>query len=154
MSVIAHKDTISTGKPIEKLGPKAASEILRYNFDVIEFPLKRFMVRQDWCLISPLIAEEKTAGGLILPDVAREVDEYISQAGKIEILGPLFYQLEPWNKDHNPPKVGDYVFIKPYVSQRVVFGGNKFLLTPQTAITATFDAEEIKELNINMQIFT
>ena len=154
MSLLAHKDTMMTGKPIEKLGPKAASEILRYNFSVVDFPLKRFAVRQDWCLLSPIIAEEKSAGGIILPDVAREVDEYISQAGRIEILGPLFYKLEPWDKDANPPKVGDYVFIKPYVSQRVMFGGNKFLLTPQTAITATFDPTEIEEMNINMQIFT
>lgn len=69
-------------------------------------------------LVKPLEVEEKTAGGIFLPDSAIEKDRAVQQDAIIIAMGALAFKHELGGKliDYpDKPKVGDEVRIVKYV---------------------------------------
>jgi chaperonin GroES len=82
-------------------------------------------------LLNPVAAEEKSKGGIILPDVAREapdegIIEALPQTGSDEVA------------------VGDRVLYKRYAGQEISFEGSKRRLVPVGDLLAKYvRADEI-----------
>lgn len=57
-------------------------------------------------LIKPIEVEEKTQGGIILPEQAREREAYAQQKGVLVAVSPNAFTDPEWL---DPPKVGDFV---------------------------------------------
>lgn len=87
-------------------------------------------------LIAPKLTQEKSKGGIILPDVTKERDQYAQMEGVIVAASPLAFSYDNW-KDGNPPKVGDSVLFARY-SGAVVTGrdGKEYRITNDKDIAA------------------
>lgn len=72
----------------------------------------------DRVVVKPAAAEEKTAGGIILPDTAKEKP----QRGEVVAVGP--------GKDDNAMtvKAGDTVLYGKYAGQELHHEGNDYLI--------------------------
>lgn len=72
----------------------------------------------DRVVVKPAPAEEKTAGGIIIPDTAKEKP----QRGEIVAVGP--------GKDGNlmTVQVGDVVLYGKYAGQELNYEGNDYLI--------------------------
>ena len=81
----------------------------------------------DRVLVEPKEAETKTAGGLIIPDTAKEKP----QQGVVVAAGP--------GKKDEPMevKVGDVVLYGKYSGTEVSYEGKKYLIMKQSDILAT-----------------
>lgn len=75
-------------------------------------------------LVEPVAAEEKTLGGIIIPDSAKEKP----QTGKVVLVGSA--------KDKEPMevKVGDTVFYGKYSGTELNIDGNDYLLISQSDV--------------------
>ena len=75
-------------------------------------------------LVEPVAAQEKTVGGIIIPDSAKEKP----QTGKVVLVGSA--------KDKEPMevKVGDTVFYGKYSGTELNIDGKDYLLISQTDI--------------------
>jgi chaperonin GroES len=73
---------------------------------------------KDRVLVEPALAEEKTAGGIIIPDTAKEKP----QKGKVVAVGT--------GKKDEPltVKVGDTVLYGKYSGTEVIIDGNNYLI--------------------------
>lgn len=66
-------------------------------------------------LIRPVTVDEKTKGGIIVPDQTRERDQYAVQEGEIVAVSPLaFTYHEPWPEEAAKPTTGDRVIFAKY----------------------------------------
>ncbi len=80
----------------------------------------------DRVLIQPNPAEEKTAGGLIIPDTAKEKP----LAGKVVAVGP------GTNEVKMEVKAGDHVLYGKYAGQELRIDGEDYLIMKQNDILA------------------
>jgi len=80
----------------------------------------------DRVLIEPNPAEEKTAGGLIIPDTAKEKP----LAGKVVAVGPGTSEVKM------EVKVGDQVLYGKYAGQEIQVDGVDYLIMKQNDILA------------------
>ncbi len=80
----------------------------------------------DRVLILPNPAEEKTAGGLIIPDTAKERP----LAGKVVAVGPGTQEVKM------EVKVGDRVLYGKYAGQEIHVEGEDYLIMKQADILA------------------
>jgi chaperonin GroES len=64
-------------------------------------------------LVSPVVVEEKSKGGIILPDEKKERDQFAQMEGVLVALSPLAFTYDDW-KEAKPPKVGDRVLFAKY----------------------------------------
>ena len=80
----------------------------------------------DRVLIEPAQAEEKTAGGIIIPDTAKEKP----QRGTVVAVGP--------GKKDEPltVKVGDNVLYSKYAGTEITFEGTTYLIMREADIVA------------------
>lgn len=80
----------------------------------------------DRVLIQPSAAEQKTAGGIIIPDTAKEKP----QRGTVVAVGP--------GKKDEPltVKVGDLVLYGKYSGTEITFDGNDYLIMRESDIVA------------------
>jgi chaperonin GroES len=80
----------------------------------------------DRVLVSPVEAEQKTAGGIIIPDTAKEKP----QKGTIIAVGP--------GKKDEPMtvKVGDIVLYGKYSGTELQFDGENYLIMKESDIYA------------------
>lgn len=80
----------------------------------------------DRVLIEPAEAEEKTAGGIYIPDTAKEKP----QRGKVVAAGP--------GTSENPitVKVGDVVLYGKYSGTELEFDGSSYLMMRESDILA------------------
>jgi len=78
----------------------------------------------DRVVIKPAKAEEKTKGGIIIPDTAKEKP----QKGKVIAVGP--------GKDGNKPTVkkGDVVLYGKYAGQELSYEGTEYLIMKEDDI--------------------
>jgi chaperonin GroES len=77
-------------------------------------------------IIEPLVAEEKTQGGIIIPDSAKEKP----QSGKVVAAGP-------GSKDEPMEvKVGDVVLYGKYAGTEINYENNDYLIMSQSDILA------------------
>jgi chaperonin GroES len=83
----------------------------------------------DRVVIKPAAAEEKTSGGIIIPDTAKEQP----QRGEVIAVGP--------GKDGNLMTVqkGDTVLYGKYAGQKVEFEGEEFLIMREEDILVVLD---------------
>ena len=72
----------------------------------------------DRVVVQPAVAEEKTSGGIIIPDTAKEKP----QRGTVIAVGP--------GKDGNlmTVQVGDTVLYGKYAGQEINYEGNDYLI--------------------------
>ncbi|MGF7139543.1 co-chaperone GroES [Roseimarinus sediminis] len=75
-------------------------------------------------LVEPMAAEEKTAGGIIIPDSAKEKP----QVGKVVLAG------ESKKDEPMEVKVGDTVFYGKYAGTELNIDGSDYLLISQTDV--------------------
>ena len=80
----------------------------------------------DRVLIEPNPAEEKTAGGLFIPDTAKEKP----LAGKVVAVGPGTAEVTM------EVKVGDQVLYGKYSGTEIEFEGEKYLIMRQSDVLA------------------
>ena len=80
----------------------------------------------DRVIIEPAIAEEKTAGGIIIPDTAKEKP----QRGLVVAVGP--------GKKDEPltVKTGDNVLYGKYAGTEISFEGKNYLIMRESDIVA------------------
>ncbi len=83
----------------------------------------------DRVVIKPAPAEEKTSGGIIIPDTAKEKP----QRGEVISVGP--------GKDDNAMtvKVGDIVLYGKYAGQELQYSGNDYLIMREEDILVILD---------------
>ena len=64
-------------------------------------------------LIAPEEIEEKTKGGIILPDTKKEVDQIAAMRGRLVAVAPLAGS-SIWPEGEGRPKLGDAVYFAKY----------------------------------------
>ena len=90
-----------------------------------------FRPMDDRVLVEPVEADETTAGGIILPDTAREKP----QRGVVVATGPGKL-LDSGNRGEMSVKVGDEVFYGKYAGTEVEFGTDKRVVLRENDILA------------------
>jgi co-chaperonin GroES (HSP10) len=87
-------------------------------------------------LIAPVEVDQKTKGGIIIPDETKDRDQFAQMRGVLVAVSPLAFTYDDW-KGSNPPKVGDEVLFAKYAGA-VVDGkdGKKYRLTNDKDIAA------------------
>jgi len=85
----------------------------------------------DKILVKRLEAEEKTAGGILLPDTAREKP----RTGEILAVGEGKW-LEDGQRAPMPVKVGDRVLFSSWAGNEVRFDGQDLLLMSEDDVLA------------------
>ncbi len=84
----------------------------------------------DRVVIKPAPAEEKTEGGILIPDTAKEKP----QKGTVVAVGP--------GKDGNQPtvQVGDVVLYGKYAGQELTFEGEDYLIMREDDILVILES--------------
>jgi chaperonin GroES len=85
----------------------------------------------DKVLVKRLEAEERTAGGLVLPDTAKEKPK----EGKVIAVGSGKL-LEDGKRGHFQVKKGDRIIFTSYAGTEVKIDGEEYLLMPEEDILA------------------
>jgi len=93
--------------------------------------MKELQPLQEYVLLELLEMEEKTSGGIIIPDTAKEKPQY----GKVIALGNI----------ENPGiAAGDFVYFKKYAGTEVEYKGRDLLFVPYADLLAKIvDTESI-----------
>ena len=94
----------------------------------------RFRPTEDRVLVEPSQAEDKTVGGIILPDTAREKP----QRGTVVAAGPG-KMLDSGKRGEMSVGVGDEVFYGKYAGTEVEFGPDKYVVIRENDILAIVD---------------
>ena len=94
----------------------------------------KFRPLDDRVLVEPCEAEEKTAGGIVLPDTAREKP----QRGKVLFVGPGKL-LDSGERAPMSVKVGDEVLYGKYSGTEVEFGTDKYVVLRESDILAVVE---------------
>jgi chaperonin GroES len=85
----------------------------------------------DRILVEPLEAEEKTAGGILLPDTAKEKP----QRGKVVAAGPGKLR-DSGERTPLSVKVGDEVLFGRYAGSEIKEGGKEYKVMRESDILA------------------
>ena len=83
-----------------------------------------FRPLHDRVLVRRIEAEEKTAGGIIIPDTAKEKP----QEGEVLAVGPGRFNDNGTERVPLDVKVGDKVIFSKYGGTEVKYGGDEFLI--------------------------
>ncbi|HUU85315.1 MAG TPA: co-chaperone GroES [Phycisphaerae bacterium] len=94
----------------------------------------KFRPLDDRVLVEPGDEEEVTAGGIVLPDSAREKP----QRGRIMATGPGKL-LDSGQRGKLDVKVGDEVFYGKYSGTEVEMSGEKYVILRENDILAVLD---------------
>lgn len=108
----------------------------------------------DWAVIRPTDAAEKTAGGLYIPDSAKEKP----QEGVVEAIGPGAYEEEKFGKKKvekkdrkfipTSVKPGELVLFERYAGQTYTIGGEDLILVRERDILGILSGTAPKTLQI------
>ena len=88
----------------------------------------------DRVVIKPMEAEERTAGGIVLPDTAKEKP----QKGTIVATGPGRL-LEDGSRGEMSVKVGDVVYYGKYSGTEIEFDGENYVVIRENDLLAVVD---------------
>lgn len=88
----------------------------------------------DRIVVKQSAAEEKTAGGIVLPDSAKEKP----QRGKVISMGPG-KQLDSGQRAAMSVKVGDEVYYGRYSGTEVEVDGEKLVILRESDVLAVLD---------------
>jgi chaperonin GroES len=94
----------------------------------------KFRPMDDRILLEPCDAEETTAGGIILPDTAREKP----QRGTVVAVGPGKL-LDSGNRGEMSVSKGDEVFYGKYSGTEIEFGTDKYVVIRESDLLAIVD---------------
>ncbi len=94
----------------------------------------KFRPMEDRVLVEPFEAGEKTSGGIILPDSAREKP----QRGKIIATGPGKL-LDSGKRGEMSVGLGDEVFYGKYSGTEIEFGTDTLVILRESDILAVVD---------------
>lgn len=94
----------------------------------------KFRPMDDRALVEPVEADEKTAGGIILPDTAREKP----QRGVVIAVGPGKL-LDSGQRGEMGISVGDEVFYGKYSGTEIEFGTDRYVVLRESDILAVVD---------------
>lgn len=86
----------------------------------------------DYVLVTPALAEETTASGIILPSAAKEKP----QMGEVMAVGPGIYDEDGEKRMPMDVKVGDRVLYKKWGSEEIKLGSDEMMLIKQSDIMA------------------
>lgn len=88
-------------------------------------------------LLKPKMVEEKTKGGIILPDETKDRDQFAQMEAVIVAVSPLaFTYSDDWGS-HQPPKPGDRVLFAKYSGAKVTGkDGQEYRLTKDKDVAA------------------
>jgi chaperonin GroES len=96
----------------------------------------------DWVVIHAAEAEQKTAGGIIIPEVAKEKPQW----GTVVSAGPGVYKIEKEKgkeKDRKfiatEVKAGDRVLYERYMAREFDLDGGKVIMVREVNILGRFD---------------
>lgn len=89
-------------------------------------------------LIRPDPVEEKTQGGLILPDTTKDADKHAQQRGTIVSMSPLAFDYAEWPAGQKP-EIGNRVLFARYEGILVKDGEDEFRLVKDKAIAAVIE---------------
>jgi len=108
----------------------------------------------DWAVIRPSDAAEKTSGGLYIPDSAKEKP----QEGVVEAIGPGAYEEEKYGKKKiekkdrkfipTTVKPGDLVLYERYAGQTYAIEGEDLVLVRERDILGTLSGDGRKPIQI------
>lgn len=91
-------------------------------------------------LVKPKAVEERTAGGLYIPDTTREKDEFGRTEGTMVAVSPLAFSFAEWPEGARKPKVGDRVFFSRYQATEIKGNdGETYWLMQDQSIAGVFD---------------
>ncbi len=95
---------------------------------------KRVKIRplDDRVVVEPFEAEERTRGGIVLPDSAREKP----QQGKVIATGPGKLLEKSGQRGKMSLKVGDVVFYGKYTGTEVELEGDKVVILRESDVLA------------------
>lgn len=65
-------------------------------------------------LVRPKKAEERTKGGIVLPEQVVEKDQHAAMEGEVIAMSPLAFTYEEWPAGSRKPEVGDVVVFARY----------------------------------------
>lgn len=94
----------------------------------------KFRPMDDRMLIEPNEAEDRTTGGIILPDNAREKP----QRGRVVAVGPGKL-LDSGARGEMGVKIGDEVFYGKYAGTEVDMGEDKYIVIRESDVLAVVD---------------
>ncbi len=94
----------------------------------------KFRPLDDRILVMQGDAEEVTAGGIVLPDTAREKP----QQGKVIAVGPGKL-LDSGKRGAVAVKIGDEIFYGKYSGTELEMSGDKFVILSESDILAVTD---------------
>jgi chaperonin GroES len=105
----------------------------------------------DWAVVRPSDAAEKTAGGLYIPDSAKEKP----QEGVVEAIGPGAFEEEKYGKKKiekkdrkfipTTVKPGDVVLYERYAGQTYTIGNEDLVLVRERDILGTLSGADRKQ---------
>lgn len=94
----------------------------------------------DRIIAKPVSAEETTAGGIVLPDTAKEKP----QEGEVVAVGPGA-MLDSGKKAPMDVKVGDRVIYGKYAGSEVKIGGDEYMILRQEDVLAIVEPKKKKK---------
>ena len=89
-------------------------------------------------LIRPDPVEERTKGGLLLPDQTKESDKHAQQRGTIVSMSPASFDYAEW-PEGTKPEIGDRVIFARYEGILWKEGDDEFRLVKDKAIAAVIE---------------
>lgn len=94
-------------------------------------------------LVEPKEVEEKTAGGLILPDSKKEKDEFARQEGILVAVGPMAFSWAEWPDGVAKPVPGQRVMFSRYTADPVTGkDGKTYWIMNDKSIMAIEDQDD------------
>ena len=98
---------------------------------------KKLKIRplDDRVVVEPFEAEERTRGGIVLPDTAREKP----QQGKVIATGPGKLLEKTGERGKMSLKVGDAVFYGKYSGTEIELEGEKYVILRESDVLAVQD---------------
>lgn len=98
---------------------------------------KKLKIRplDDRVVVQPFEAEERTRGGIVLPDSAREKP----QQGKVIATGPGKLLEKTGERGKMSLKVGDAIFYGKYAGTEVELEGEKYVILRESDVLAVQD---------------
>ena len=98
---------------------------------------KKLKIRplDDRVVVEPFEAEERTRGGIVLPDTAREKP----QQGKVIAAGPGKLLEKTGERGKMSLKVGDAIFYGKYSGTEIELEGDKYVILRESDVLAIQD---------------
>lgn len=71
------------------------------------------------CVVRVDKIQEKTKGGIFLPDEAKEADKHSSTEAELIAVSPVAFTYETWPDDSAKPKAGDRILMAKYAGSMI-----------------------------------